>query len=37
MEYKTGEESVSHKLHTMLTGIQTGVIEDQFEWILPVD
>ncbi|KAJ0049550.1 hypothetical protein Pint_17040 [Pistacia integerrima] len=35
--YKTGNETVTHKLHATLTGIQTGVIEDKLGWTLPIN
>ncbi|KAJ0077035.1 hypothetical protein Patl1_35922 [Pistacia atlantica] len=37
VEYKTGNETVTHKLHVTLTGIQTGVIEDKLRWTLPIN
>ncbi|XP_059447825.1 branched-chain-amino-acid aminotransferase 6-like [Corylus avellana] len=37
VEYKTGAETVSHKLYVMLTGIQTGRIEDKMGWTVKVD
>ncbi|KAJ0045942.1 hypothetical protein Pint_04928 [Pistacia integerrima] len=36
-DYKTGNETVTHKLHATLTGIQTGVIEDKLGWTLPIN
>ncbi|KAI5576837.1 hypothetical protein BDE02_09G072100 [Populus trichocarpa] len=32
VEYKTGENTVCHKLRTALTGIQTGLVEDKKGW-----
>ncbi|KAJ0045941.1 hypothetical protein Pint_04929 [Pistacia integerrima] len=37
VEYKSGNETVTHKLHATLTGIQTGVIEDKLGWTLPIN
>ncbi|EEF40259.1 branched-chain amino acid aminotransferase, putative [Ricinus communis] len=37
VEYKTGQESVSHKLRTKLTGIQTGLTGDKKEWTVLID
>lgn len=37
VEYKTGAETVTRKMHTILTGIQTGRIEDKMGWTVEVD
>ena len=37
VEYKTGVEAVSQKLCAMLTGIQTGCIEDNMGWTVEID
>ncbi|XP_065618403.1 putative branched-chain-amino-acid aminotransferase 7 isoform X2 [Quercus suber] len=37
IEYKTGAETVSKKLYDMLTGIQTGRIEDKMGWTVEID
>ena len=37
VEYKTGAETVSKKLYDMLTGIQTGRIEDKMGWTVEID
>ncbi|XP_021903749.1 branched-chain-amino-acid aminotransferase 2, chloroplastic-like [Carica papaya] len=37
VEYKRGEDTVSYKLRILLTGIQTGILEDNKGWTLPVD
>lgn len=37
VEYKTGAETVSKKLYDMLTGIQTGRIEDKIGWTVEID
>ncbi|XVF68162.1 hypothetical protein PTKIN_Ptkin10aG0181700 [Pterospermum kingtungense] len=36
-EFKTGEETVSNKLRAMLSGIQTGIIEDEKKWTIVLD
>ncbi|XP_041011678.1 branched-chain-amino-acid aminotransferase 6-like isoform X3 [Juglans microcarpa x Juglans regia] len=36
VEYKTGAETVSQKLYVMLTGIQTGRVEDKLGWTVEV-
>ncbi|GLT96965.1 hypothetical protein SLE2022_145550 [Rubroshorea leprosula] len=37
MEYKTGEETVAEKLYAMLTGVQTGRIEDKMGWTVEIN
>ncbi|XP_062177001.1 branched-chain-amino-acid aminotransferase 6-like isoform X1 [Alnus glutinosa] len=37
VEYRTGAETVSQKLYVVLTGIQTGRIEDKMGWTVKVD
>ncbi|CAL8177053.1 unnamed protein product [Prunus armeniaca] len=37
IEYRTGEETVFHKLRVVLKGIQTGVIEDKMGWTMLID
>ncbi|KAF4355269.1 hypothetical protein G4B88_018235 [Cannabis sativa] len=34
--FKTGSQTVSHKLYTSLVGIQRGVIEDKKGWIVEI-
>ncbi|KAG2260018.1 hypothetical protein Bca52824_079312 [Brassica carinata] len=33
VEYETGDESVCHKLRSVLVGIQTGLVEDTKGWV----
>ncbi|XP_078149954.1 branched-chain-amino-acid aminotransferase 3, chloroplastic-like isoform X2 [Carex rostrata] len=35
--YRTGEETVSKKLYTALTSIQTGLVEDNNGWTVKID
>ncbi|XP_010557542.1 PREDICTED: branched-chain-amino-acid aminotransferase 6 [Tarenaya hassleriana] len=37
IEYKTGSEALSTKLYEMLTGIQTGRLEDTRGWMVEID
>ncbi|BFG42207.1 hypothetical protein CerSpe_284820 [Prunus speciosa] len=37
IEYRTGEESVFHKLRVVLKEIQTGVVEDKMGWTMLID
>uniref|UniRef100_A0A803PPV3 Branched-chain-amino-acid aminotransferase n=3 Tax=Cannabis sativa TaxID=3483 RepID=A0A803PPV3_CANSA len=37
VEFKTGDQTVSQKLYSTLTGIQRGVIEDKKGWIVEID
>ncbi|KAJ1403683.1 Aminotransferase-like, PLP-dependent enzyme [Sesbania bispinosa] len=37
VKFKTGADTVTHKLYDSLTGIQTGVLEDNKGWVVKVD
>ncbi|KAL0715488.1 hypothetical protein Bca4012_064810 [Brassica carinata] len=37
IKYRTGEEALSTKLHSMLTNIQMGVVEDKKGWMVEID
>nr|VDC65005.1 unnamed protein product [Brassica rapa] len=37
VKYRTGEEALSKKLHSMLTSIQTGLVEDTKGWMVDID
>ncbi|VVA15575.1 PREDICTED: branched-chain-amino-acid [Prunus dulcis] len=37
IEYRTGEETVFHKLRVVLKEIQTGVVEDKMGWTMLID
>lgn len=37
IEYRTGEETVFHKLRVVLKEIQTGVVEDKLGWTMLID
>ncbi|KAL2343898.1 hypothetical protein Fmac_005183 [Flemingia macrophylla] len=36
-EFKSGPHSVTHELYDMITGIQTGVVEDKNEWMVLIE
>ncbi|CAH8255144.1 unnamed protein product [Arabidopsis lyrata] len=37
VKYRTGEAALSTKLHSMLTNIQMGVVEDKKGWMVEID
>jgi len=37
VKYRTGEAALSTKLHSMLTNIQMGVVEDKKGWMVDID
>ncbi|KAL0661138.1 hypothetical protein Bca4012_097975 [Brassica carinata] len=37
VKYRTGKEALSKKLHSMLTSIQTGLVEDTKGWMVDID
>ncbi|KAL9329232.1 hypothetical protein ACSQ67_004235 [Phaseolus vulgaris] len=37
VEFKTGRDTVTQKLYDFITGIQTGVLEDQKGWVVKID
>nr|KYP54499.1 hypothetical protein KK1_000687 [Cajanus cajan] len=37
VEFKTGADTVTQRLYDMITGIQTGLLEDKNEWVVKID
>ncbi|BAT73855.1 hypothetical protein VIGAN_01139900 [Vigna angularis var. angularis] len=37
VDFKTGTNTVTQKLYDFITGIQTGVLEDQKGWVVKID
>jgi branched-chain amino acid aminotransferase len=37
VKFKTGTDTVTQKLYDLITGIQTGLLEDKKGWVVKID